>query len=236
MIRRKTVGFGFDPEASPHHFVVELRRDGTVLISERFEPDDDEESTIQTVASRKPQLKAEIDEYRWMRIAEIVQDDFNKRLRATGSGAGRWNRGRTQLAAHFGKELTLLAWAIEDCDPTLLPNMLANWQGLAPEERWWLYTTINATFTGVHDAQRGWRKAIKIAFGENPIDVLPSAFLSSSLPVAEEDRKARATKTKRKSKRKGQEQPENQTAFDLSIMEDSHDHSGQESEEESNIQ
>jgi hypothetical protein len=84
------------------------------------------------------------------------------------------------LAPHLGKELTLLFWAVEDADPTLLPAMLANWVGLAPEERWWLYTTINATSGHPeHGQDRGWRKAIKIAFAENPIvSSAPSALLA----------------------------------------------------------
>ena len=57
--------------------------------------------------------------------------------------------------------------------------MIANWRGLAPEERWWFYTTINATRHGhtEHGNDRGWRKAIKIAFAENPIQLPPSALL-----------------------------------------------------------
>ena len=220
MKRQKTVGFGYDPATSPHHFVVEIRRNGTVLISERFESDDVEDATSPDVVLREPQLKAELDEYHWTRVADAVQEDFNKRLRAVGSGTGRWNRSQTQLAAHFGKELVLLAWAIEECDPTLLPNILANWQGLAPEERWWLYTTINATFTGVHEPQRGWRKAIKIAFGENPVDVLPSAFLSSSLPISDEDRNSATASRRRGPRRTQQKQPTSQISFDLPMMEE----------------
>lgn len=74
----------------------------------------------------------------------------------------------------------MLAWAVEDADPTLLPAMIANWLGLASEERWWLYTTINATNGHPdHGRDRGWRKAIKIAVAENPIAAAaPSAQFS----------------------------------------------------------
>jgi len=59
-------------------------------------------------------------------------------------------------------------------DESLIPNVIANWTGLEPEERWWLYTTVNATFTKAEAGKnRGWRKAIKIAFSENPIPDVP---------------------------------------------------------------
>jgi hypothetical protein len=76
---------------------------------------------------------------------------------------------------------------VEDADPTLLPNMVANWVGLAPEERWWLYTTINATAGHPeHGRDRGWRKAIKVAFAENPAGA-PPASLAEHLPPIKED-------------------------------------------------
>ena len=41
--------------------------------------------------------------------------------------------------------------------------------GLSREERWWLFTMTNAV-TGHADDKRGWRKAIRYALTENPID------------------------------------------------------------------
>ena len=81
--------------------------------------------------------------------------------------------------------LTLLAWAVEDMDESLVPNVIANWTGLEPEERWWLYTTVNATFTRVEVGKdRGWRKAIKIAFSENPIPEIPGErFVEEPDPI-----------------------------------------------------
>ncbi len=174
---RDTLGFGFDPAQSPHHFAVILERGtGSVAIEERFvwgDDHDDEEAA--PGASRK----AILDPYRWSRVAPTAAEVFNTRLRAAGLSTATWEAEST-LAPHLGKELTLLFWAVEDADPTLLPMMLANWAGLAPEERWWLYTTINATSGHPdHGRDRGWRKAIKIAFAENPIAAAtPSALLA----------------------------------------------------------
>jgi hypothetical protein len=82
---------------------------------------------------------------RWERILPAVTAEFNARLKAQGARRGRWReRGITPLSRLFGKELVLLAWAIEDADPRRVETAIANWMGLTPEERWWLYTMTNA--------------------------------------------------------------------------------------------
>ena len=45
---------------------------------------------------------------------------------------------------------------------------IRNWKGLMPEERWWLYTTTNASTGGLND-RKGWRTALRYALCENPI-------------------------------------------------------------------
>ena len=75
------------------------------------------------------------------------------------------------MARLLGKELTLLAWAVEDADPALIPAAIRNWSGLAPEERWWLFTMTNAaTGHALHGRNRGWRKAVRFALTENPVN------------------------------------------------------------------
>ena len=69
----------------------------------------------------------------------------------------------------LGKQMVLLLWAIEDSDPSLISKAIKNWLGLSREERWWLFTMTNAV-TGQADDKRGWRKAIRYAFTENPAD------------------------------------------------------------------
>lgn len=73
------------------------------------------------------------------------------------------------VSPRIGMELTLLAYAVEDATLEQLPQIIANWRGLAREERWWLYGKVNAAGGLEHDRLRGWRGAIKIALVENPI-------------------------------------------------------------------
>jgi hypothetical protein len=185
MAKRKahdTLGFGFDPTQSAHHFAfIADPATGNVAVEERFTWDDATGNAGDQEAIPEATVKAILDAYRWARIAPTVAETFNARLRTAGLPTSTWS-GESLLAPHLGKELTLLFWAIEDADPTLLPTMLANWKGLAPEERWWLYTTVNATSGHPeHGRDRGWRKAIKIAFAENPVaPATPSALLAKT--------------------------------------------------------
>jgi len=171
--KRQFIGFGFDPDESTHHFLVHIPagKQELVKIEEHFEWNNDEVAG----SSKPPIIKVELDKYRWERIAEAAREQFNKRIRASGYRSVSWKIGKENiLAPHYGKELTLLAWAVEDIDESLIPNVISNWVGLEPEERWWLYTTVNATFTKANvGGDRGWRKAIKIAFSENPVPEVP---------------------------------------------------------------
>ena len=82
---------------------------------------------------------------------------------------GRFKSGYLPIERLLGKELILLLWAIEDSDPSLIKMALANWLGLSPEERWWLFTMANAS-TGYYNNKRGWRIAIRYALTDNPVD------------------------------------------------------------------
>jgi hypothetical protein len=167
--RQGLTDFGFDLRGSPYHFALVVERDAaTVRLEERFALDA-EGTDPDTGQPHRPVIKATLDAYRWSRLSEPARAEFNRRITAEGGRAARWRPAETLLAPHLGKELTLLFWVVEDADPTVIPNMVANWTGLAPEERWWLYTTVNAT-AGHPDygRERGWRKAVKIALAENP--------------------------------------------------------------------
>lgn len=182
-------GFGFEPERAVHYFIAHMSRaaDGPVTIQEVFGSVSAEGGADRVVVD-----KVSLDPYRWDRIAEIARAAFNHRLRQMNLPSGRWLRRTTPLAAYLGKELTLLAWAVEGADPTLIPNITGNWLGLQPEERWWLYTTVNASTGHVeYGRDRGWRRAIQIAFAENPVSAVPSIPVPDDqlplLPVADED-------------------------------------------------
>ena len=122
----------------------------------------------QKIDQRFDRLKCELSRAKWKEIENAVKTEFNQRLKVNGQKAGSWKQGQNALQRLLGKELTLLCWAIEDCDIKVIPTAIKNWQGLKPEERWWLYTMTNAS-TGEVNTKYGWRTAIRYALTENPI-------------------------------------------------------------------
>lgn len=175
--KAKTFGFGFTPAQSEHYFLVTIpasrAQDARVMISEHFhwlKPVDNKLTPI-SVDNEEAQLKVILPRRFWDEIAEEVKAEFNRRLRSRGIKTGKWlKKGQIPVEKSLGKELVLLAWAIEECDPFLISTAIRNWLGLVPEERWWLYTMTNAsTGHAVNDKGKGWRKAVRFALTENPI-------------------------------------------------------------------
>jgi hypothetical protein len=173
--------FGFDPAESVHHFWVNIPRGATgeIRISEHFSWDPESGSSEVSLGSQRDgQVRVLLARPKWDAIADEVRAEFNRRLRQVGRKPGSWKAGVNLVRRELGKELVLLAWAIEDADPTLIPTALANWRGLVPEERWWLYTqTAAATGHGLHDRNKGWRRALRYALTENPVLGRPPAEL-----------------------------------------------------------
>lgn len=178
---KEHIGFGFDPSESKHHFLVIIPKTslGKVLIYERFEWGNEKNidkvaelnffnAPDQKIDQRFDRLKCEMSRAKWKEIEADVKTEFNQRLKSYGQKAAAWKQGQNALQRLLGKELTLLCWAIEDCDIKVIPTAIKNWQGLKPEERWWLYTMTNAG-TGEAHSKYGWRTAIRYALTENPV-------------------------------------------------------------------
>ena len=172
--RQKSEGFGFIPAESEHHFLVTIpaSKEESVYISEHLTWDDSDARRQLNFAlgHEDSKIRVVLPRYKWEVIADAVRAEFNQRLRKNGLTMGKWKAGQTPLSRLFGKELVLLAWAIEDADPALIPIAIKNWLGLAPEERWWLFTMTNAaTGHAVTGRNKGWRKAVRYALTENPV-------------------------------------------------------------------
>jgi hypothetical protein len=171
---QKSEGFGFFPEESGHHFLVTIHsaKSPHVYISEHFSWDDSQERRNLSFAlgNEDDKMRVILPRTKWLGIAEAVQAEFNRRLKRNGMKVTRWKTGETPVSRLLGKEMVLLAWAIEDADPALIPVAIKNWLGLAPEERWWLFTMTNAaTGHAVSGRNKGWRKAVRYALTENPV-------------------------------------------------------------------
>lgn len=168
MGKRQALGFGFIPEETNHHFLVQIpkNKNKDVIIFERFHWDGiNEETTDLNGKNIKVIIRCE----KFEAIKPVIEKEFNRRLEINNTIVGKFKIGDVPIERLYGKELVLLLWAIEDSDPALIPTAVKNWLGLSAEERWWLFTMANAS-TGNYDNKRGWRIAIRYALTDNPVD------------------------------------------------------------------
>ena len=162
---RSTIGFGCPIGVDPHHYVVELPagRSAPVVISEIY--------GIKGGLNGLPEIaeRCHLDRAIWSLISEEVKREFNERLRSLTMATSRWTTGINKVERLLGKELLVLAWAVERAEPETVPNAVRNWTGLRPEERWWLYSVTAGATGGPEHGDIGWRKALRFALTENPL-------------------------------------------------------------------
>lgn len=172
-----TKGFGVPNDTDPHCFHVEIPRSnsGAVVISESLGMKSEVQSQgiIDRVILERP---------RWTAIRAEVQRAFNARLKEHGLKASKWSTGQNVVDRLLGKELVVLAWAVETMEMEKIPVAVRNWLALRPEERWWLFGMTAMSTGGVNDGEQGWRLALRHALGDiaqtelmKPREVLPKA-------------------------------------------------------------
>jgi hypothetical protein len=188
----KSEGFGFVRSESEHHFLVTIPASNreSVYISEHYTCDETPERHALNLAlgSEDDKIRVILGREKWNRIADEVRVEFNNRLRKNGLKPGQWKIGENQISRLLGKELVLLAWAIEESDPALIPVAVRNWVGLAPEERWWLFTMTNAaTGHALTGRNKGWRKAVRYALTENPVSDHRHAHVAEFFELMQEE-------------------------------------------------
>ena len=171
-MKKQTFGFGVDPTQSANHFFVlispkEPKSGSTppVEVYERFSWTAEGEQALDTA----DKLRIKISKHKWNEVKTDLTAEFNFRLKKDGLKISKFSvTGGTPVERLFGKEMMILLWAIEDCDPAVISTAVRNWKGLMPEERWWLYTMTNAA-TGELNERKGWRTALRYALCENPV-------------------------------------------------------------------
>lgn len=195
MGKKQTIGFGFYPEEAQQHFLVvsyPQRSERSVAVYERFVWDDAEvqHSGLPKELSRnfddyvlaaplrdiddenkldkKIRLKIVLSPRKWSMVKVALETEMNRILKSENMRVGHFKIGQVPVERLLGKEMMVLLWAIEDCDPSVIPNAIKNWCGLSREERWWLFTMTNAA-TGEADDKRGWRIALRYAITDNPV-------------------------------------------------------------------
>lgn len=180
---KKVAGLGFIPTEARHGFLIDVPkgkgRNDWISIAEYRNVDISQlESNDQGVAEGedgdlprdRANLRVLIDRGRWLELAPSFFEEANRRLRSNGHATFKFQKNPSKpIPVHpsLGKELCILCWAIEEAPPESIPNALLNWEALAPEERWWLYTMTVATTGQAMQKGVGWRKALRAALAEN---------------------------------------------------------------------
>jgi hypothetical protein len=179
--------FGFDPTDGHHHFLVVIpagdSADRPVAVYECPRFAEGGTAALPLGALERVQFPLAV----WRAISEQVRAAFNLRLKEARRKPGKWRSGSNYLAPHYGKELVLLGWALEDVPIDRADTVFRNWRGLAPEERWWLYGTANAPFSQSSQKGRGigWRKALTVALSENPLADAPGETGREAVVISE---------------------------------------------------
>jgi hypothetical protein len=147
----------------PHHFVVRIPRGdrGDIEIIENFglHAEFNEDAVL---------LRCRLPRRAWNGIRDEAKRVLNERLREKGLKPSRWNAGDNQVERLLGRELCLLAWAVETAQPSEYPAACAAWAALKPEEKWWLFRMCDSATGTADDVDVGWRKAVRVAFTETP--------------------------------------------------------------------
>jgi hypothetical protein len=156
-----TFGFGVPATSDPHHFRVVIPRgnQAPVLITEHLGMGSE---TIRDQVIDRVRL----ERTRWTAIRAEAQRAFNARLKEHNLATGSWKVGETLVDRLLGKELCVLAWAVEKLEPEKIRLAVRNWLALRPEERWWLFGMTAMSTGGVQDADSGWRVALRYALGD----------------------------------------------------------------------
>jgi hypothetical protein len=174
---RKAIGIGFLPQEARHGFLIDIPKgkggSDLICITEHRGNDLDHlgARSVDPPSMNDPALRVVLDRNRWLALAPVFWEEANRRLRANGLPAAKFLKNPSKpvpVHASLGKELCILCWAVEEASPDDIPNALRNWEVLAPEERWWLYTMTVATTGQAMQKGLGWRKALRAAIADNP--------------------------------------------------------------------
>ncbi len=160
-VKHPTLGFGVPASSDPHHFkvIIPKANSGKIQISEYLglQAQSDELSLIDRVILERPS---------WTAIRSEVQRAFNARLKSYGLKTSTWQVGENVVDRLLGKEICVLAWAIEGMEIDNIPVAVRNWLALQPEERWWLFGMTAMSTGGIEDRDVGWRIALRHALGD----------------------------------------------------------------------
>lgn len=155
--------FGFYETQSEHFFKVVIEKEVTFYeCYYLFDFLNDEKEELVEIP------KAVLTLQQWELIKPTITFEFNQHLKEEGKKSSKFVKGDNYIPKLYGKELLLLVWGIEltNIEPEI-NSAIRNWKGFSREEKWWLFTRVNAASGGLKD-YFGWRMGIKEVLLHNP--------------------------------------------------------------------
>jgi hypothetical protein len=95
--------------------------------------------------------------------ARGLKQHLNRRLKEKGIKASRFATGENKVERLLGRELVVLAWAIEDATADEAAIAFTRWSSHRPEELWWLFQQIDRDGGEWDSPKTGWRMAVRHA-------------------------------------------------------------------------
>lgn len=149
-------GFGVPETTLPHCFRITIPagRGGMVEIVEDFGVSGDAVGLRSICRARLPRPV-------WRSVADEVKAYLNRRLKEKGLKGSSFKPGVDTLVDRLlGREITVLAWAIETHDAETAASCVPKWAAYRPEELWWIFAQIDRDAGEFDDPHTGWRAGI----------------------------------------------------------------------------
>jgi hypothetical protein len=127
-------------------------------------------------------MRCALPRARWNAIATVARQTLNDRLKEQGLPASRWTTGENKVERLLGKEMIVLAWAVEAAEEEDVAAVTAAWAALRPEERWWLFGRIASTAGGAGDASAKPRRGLALLLSAGP-DRKPATAPRAPRPI-----------------------------------------------------
>jgi hypothetical protein len=113
-------------------------------------------------------LRCALPRRRWNAVATVAKQVLNERLKEQELPPSRWVTGINRVERLLGKEVVVLAWAVEAVEEEDVSAVAAAWVALRPEERWWLFGRVASVGGSSDDACSKPRRGLGLLLSGGP--------------------------------------------------------------------
>lgn len=171
-----TIGFGCPARMFVHHVLVSIPETRTAEVTL------EEDWGVAQLGHPDRLMRCVLPRVRWNAIATAARQTLNDRLKEQELPSSRWTTGENKVERLLGKEIVVLAWAVEAAEDEDIAAVTAAWVALRPEERWWLFGRVARTAGAAADASAKPRRGLALLLSAGP-DRTPAAAPRAPRPI-----------------------------------------------------